>query len=183
MIYNQNPRTIFYYRYQPLTPEWRENPDDNGFALTVFEDGRAYFSLFNGREHVIKQDLYQLTDSFRVRYLEELKLADRWLGSVPQQMTLPPQYVTRFRSQIGLDGYPLIFCDDIAHLTKAPFGDEMGRCARRLCMLLEDIAELLKMQGLTLTPYGFTFDAAVARTVSSNTMDQPFTTPNAVVNY
>lgn len=163
---------LFYYRYEPVDPEYRAFPQDGGFSLSLMRDGQLTVTLLfrNGapRDTANYSVQPQLADQL-------MKLMDQhyWLGGSPLNLQLVPERHARFRSAFGYPGYPLVYCEDLPQLMRHPLMDSAGRYGRRLCVLFEDVCEVLEQFGIRLELDGYEFNPDLVKPLASR-MNAPF---------
>lgn len=170
MIARTDCPAIFQYAFQPLLPSWRREPTDGGFCLTMYQDARVTLEEFDIHGAEREQSTFMMPTELREQYLQ-LIAGCEWLFGLPGEMELPAGKQARFISNIGLHGYPYLRVHDLPHQIHLPFLDPVGRGARRLCCLLEDISELFARYGIRLTVNEVEMDYRVLTPVNKTGMD------------
>lgn len=165
-------QALFYYRYEPIDPAYRAFPQDGGFSLSLSQEHRLTVTL------LFKNGAPRDTAHYSVQPAlagELMQLMDRhfWLGGSPLHLQLVPERHARFRSAFGYPGYPLITCEDLPQLMRHPLMDGAGRYGRRLCVLFEDVCELLQQFGIRLELDGYELNAELVRPLDTR-MNAPF---------
>lgn len=150
MISQPECRAIFHYAFRPLVREYKRYDLDGGFSVTVYDDNRAVFVMYDLPYTERTRATFMLDESFVKGYLAILSENDHWLQKLDQNVRLPENRVARYCSTFGFNGYSLINCDDPVEMMRMRLGTPEGYAARRLCMLFEDIMMLLNDYGLNL---------------------------------
>ena len=162
---------IFYYAYRPFAEDYRMDPGDGGFSMTLYEDGRFVISAVDLQGQDRWQLFYDLPSAFKEKYREFLDRNNREISSLPIAIQMPANRTARFASSVGLEGFEFITCDDIPQLCHLPFGTAEGRSGRRLCTLMEDLAEVMEPFGIHLDLYTFYVDESVLPRVNQAPSD------------
>lgn len=163
---------MFYYGYRPLSDTCRYFPDDGGFSVSLYHDGQLVFDMLRQDGSMYSQYVYQLPAELCSRLLEYADHEATWLSAVPSHLQLPYDRAPRFESRVGVAGYPLVICDDIPQMIRMSFMDGMGRAARKLCCMMEDIAELMAPYGISLYLNGYGCDDNRIKPVETHTAEE-----------
>ena len=174
MIVSDNERAVFHYAFKPLVKDFCTIPHDGGFSVTLYPDHSLLVTLYYDNDRPRGQIRYSVPASVITRMQEIVDDAGRWIGGISTSLKLQEGEQPRFISRIGLEGYPLLVCEDIPWLTRRPFMDADGRAARRLTSLMEDASEAIAPCGVLLGFEGFDVDIRRTFIISNNDGQDPW---------
>ena len=166
MIPQNTCAPVFFYGYCPLDAGFQVDPMDGGFHITLYADARLVFEAVDLQGNVREQRIYDLAPSMVEEYHAFLETNNNAISSLPIRQGVEENRMPRFRSSIGLQGFPFITCDDAAHLCHMPFSSVEGRNGRRLCVLLEDLAEVFTRFGVHFDLCSFEVDDSVVQPIN-----------------
>lgn len=148
---------LFTYQYRPYSLS--QNANDGGFKLALFGNNTLVYTTFDRMLTAKEVYTFLIAPDVLVRYMRMLDSASWWLSRHP--LNISGQGRVGYRGMMGVTGHPLFSVDDLEELAQRPFNDERGLLARRMCVLLENVAELLIPYGLYMTPHSFVWDNRV----------------------
>ena len=155
-------RALFVYAYVPNVPR---NPEDGGFLINLFEDDRLTFTHYAADRSVLQEYRFAVPPRLRMGYLACVDTARPWLSQMYQVMRAGE--AARYSCRIGIDGYPLFLVEDFEALMNCPFRSARAHYARKMYLLLEDIATELFQAGFTMTPQSFMWDDGRVRPIDA----------------
>ena len=164
MIPQQEIPPVFFYGYRPVASEFKTDPRDGGFTVTLYDDNRLVFNMLDLDNTLRSSMSYDMPSDLKKNYLALLDQNNNAIASLPGTLSLPEGRIARFVSSIGFSGYPYMVSFDIPQLCHLPFGDSNGRCGRLLCSLMEDMAQVFQPFGINLSLFGFDVDPSLPGT-------------------
>lgn len=167
---NEEYLPLFQYKYHPLNSK-RQN--DGGFTVILYENAVLSFSVYGGRDQnsgkiFLDENCFLLPGKVLNYYFSLLRNAGSWLEYMPYDLRNGSR--GKYCSLFAFDGYDPNMVVDIESLVTAPMGTAEGYYARHMYVLFEDIANILKEQGIDLTLHSFHWDEKII---------QPFKRPIA----
>lgn len=177
MIEAPTSSPVFRYAFRPLA--CRQYPDDGGFSVTLFTNDTLAFNVVDIYKRSRLLMWFQVSPDVKKDYFALLDHADWWLFQVPTVMREDGQ--VQFTSMFGFDTHQALVVDDLPLLSQRPYGDPVGRYARHLFALHEDISDMLLHHGFQMQLDGFSWDTRVVAPVPRPNASEDFV-PGAV-NY
>ena len=153
---------LFSYQYRPYSRS--QNANDGGFKLALFGNNTLVYTTFDRTQSVKEAYTFLIAPEVLGRYMMMLDGAGWWLSRHP--LNISGQGRQGYTAMLGLTGHPMFSVDDLEDVVLRPFNDERGLLARRMCVMLENIAALLIPCGLYMTPNSFVWDKRVTRPVA-----------------
>ena len=148
---------LFTYQYRPYSLS--QNANDGGFKLALFGNNTLVYTTFNRMQSAMAVYTFLITPDVLNRYMMMLDGESWWLSRHP--LNISGSGRVGYKAMMGIAGHPLFSVDDLEDMAQRPFNDERGLLARRMCVLLENVAELLIPYGLYMTPHSFVWDNRV----------------------
>ena len=158
---------LFTYQYRPFG--YSQNAADGGFKVAFFRNCRLVYTTFNRMQSVMAVNTFLITPEILGQYMMILDAECWWLNRQP--LNIGGGGKVGYTAMLGVIGHPMFSVDDlelVAH--DSPFGDERGMLARRMCLLLENVSELLIPCGLYITPHSFMWDSRVTGPLPNDQM-------------
>ena len=148
---------LFTYQYRPYSLS--QNASDGGFKLALFGNNTLVYTTFNRMQSVMAVYTFLISPEVLARYMMMLDGEGWWLSRQP--LNISGQGRVGYKAMMGVTGHPMFSVDDLEDLVRRPFNDERGLLARRMCVMLENVSELLIPCGLYMTPHSFVWDNRV----------------------
>ena len=153
---------LFSYQYRPYSRSMHAN--DGGFKLALFGNNTLVYTTFDKLQSAKEVYTFLVAPEVLNRYMMMLDGAGWWLSRHP--LNISGQGRVGYKAMMGITGHPLFAVDDLEELARRPFNDERGLLARRMCVMLENVAALLIPCGLYMTPHSFVWDKRVTGPLS-----------------
>ena len=148
---------LFTYQYRPYGRSL--NANDGGFKLALFGNNTFVYTTFDKVQSPKEVYTFGVNQDVVGRYMMMLDGAGWWLSRHP--LNIRGQGRVGYTAMMGITGHPLFSVDDLEAVARRPFNDERGLLARRMYVMLENVASLLIPSGLYMSPDNFMWDRRV----------------------
>ena len=148
---------LFTYQYRPNALSM--NTRDGGFKVALFGNNKLVYTTFSRTQTVMAVHTFLIAPEVLARYMMLLDSEGWWLCRQP--LNISGRGRSGYTAMMGVTGHPMFSVDDLEDVVLRPFNDERGMLARRMYMMLENVAELLIPCGLYMAPRSFLWDRRV----------------------
>ena len=157
---------LFTYQYRPFGLS--QSAADGGFKIAFFRNCRLVYTTFNRMQSVMAAYSFLIPPEVLGRYMLLIDSECWWLDRQPLNISSGTK--VGYTAMMGVSGHPMFSVDDLETAVLSPFNDERGLLARRMYVMLENVAELLIPCGLYVTPHSFVWDSRVTGPIPNDQM-------------
>ena len=152
--------SVFSYAFRCAAPV---NPVQGGFSVNLFDSDILVYTCYDVSRSAVLECRFQLQQGTAERCLQYIDSARWWLKSLPPHLRAGGEQQDTVL--VGFAGQPMCCLDGFEQLALCPFGSARGHFTRAVYNLMEDIAALLKPQGMMIRPNDFSWDSLMVRPV------------------
>lgn len=157
MISGYECRPVFQYKFRPLN----NGAQDGGFSVILYENSILSFSIYDLSGAFMDETCFSLPGCVLQYFYSILKNAESWLGYAPQDLRNSDR--CDYASSFAFDGYDPVRVWGMEQMLVAPMGTAEGFYSRHICVLFEDISNLLVEYGIEMTLRTFQWSGSKAQ--------------------
>lgn len=144
-------RIIFHYSYRPMIKEWRRFPMDDGFGLTLYENGVLNVFMYQYPRVAYENYSWMMPLSLVQEMTETLNRHQYWLCDSMPAIRLAKGEISRFMSMFGFCDCEPVSGEDLPTAARMEMGADEGYYARHLLVLFEEASRVLAKYGIELS--------------------------------